>query len=79
VAKQSTFYLVAAVFAVLLTTLVAFLGGLYLWRSSSSTETGGISAVAGGISSSVFSVLLVAVSILLIILFLGFLKLLKKR
>jgi uncharacterized membrane protein len=65
--------------AVLLTTLVALLAGLSMLRSSSRADTGGISAVAGGVSGSVFTVLLAVVTLLLIVLFFAVLKFLKKR
>jgi hypothetical protein len=79
VPRQAAFYFWAGALAVLLFLLVAFLGLLSLWRSSFSAETGGITAVAGGVSESVFSVFLAAATILLIVLFFIFRKLLKKR
>ena len=78
VAKPSTFYFIAAALAVVLTTLVVLLGVLSLWRSSSSAETSGIGAVAGGISESVFAVLLAVATVFLFVSFFAVRKLLKK-
>ena len=63
--KQLTFYRFAAVVALALSLLVAGLATISIWRSGTA-GTGGISAVAGGISNDAVFLLLLAVALFMV-------------
>jgi hypothetical protein len=61
---------------ILVITALVFLSP---WRSTPAADTGGISAVAGGVSESAFFILLAVVAVFLIVLILALLKTLERR
>ena len=75
--KQTSLSLIAAV---VLTILITAFGLLIAVMSSMTTaSTGGITAVAGGVSENVFRLLIIAAPVLLVLLFLIFRKVLGSR
>lgn len=63
-AKPATLYLFASVVALLLLGLIVFLAILSVSISWTSASTGGISAVAGGVSGNLFLLMVAAVPVL---------------
>ena len=76
--KQISWCLVAALFSTVLIPIVGL--AIVLVKSVSTTAaTGGIGAIAGGVSNAVFVALIAAVPLVLGILFLTFRKVFRRR
>lgn len=74
--KQTSVCLIAAVVS---TFVITGLGLLLAVNSMTRADTAGISAVAGGVSESVFLLLMASVPVVMVILFLLFRKVLGTR
>ena len=75
--KQTSLCLIAAVVSTIVITGVGLL--IAAMSSMTTAGTGGISAVAGGVSQNVFLFLMIAAPVLLVLLFLIFQRVLGSR
>ena len=75
--KRTILVLIASVFLTAVITLLALL--LIVAFTATTAETGGINAVAGGVSAGFFSLLMAAFPILFVLVFLALLKIFKNK